>query len=183
MTWGNFSVLFIQKDVLCTFGQADLQMGIFHPGESGYPLLVVWEYSHTPTGSQRSQLHLGTEYQTQDVLHPLKRKRKDFQPIAILSQLAGVLNWECMLTDCRAVLASASLSSPLTQSRWTLLAICCNISSLKKQRWKVILLVFTCLKSKCLTLPPPQKNSSCHTVRSPGSIGNVVIEKHWAVNL
>ena len=38
---------------------------------------------------------------------------------------------ETCLTDCRAVLAIASLSSPETQSLWTRLAICCSLSSLK----------------------------------------------------
>ena len=89
-----FSVLYLQEDIHCTFGQVDLQRGISHPEEFGCPPLVVWGYSHTPKGSQQSQLHVGTEYQTQGVLHPEQREKKrlktqDCTHSAILSQLTN----------------------------------------------------------------------------------------------
>lgn len=49
------SILVGNQDSLCTSEQADPQMGIFHPGESGCPPLVVGGYSHTPADSLRPQ--------------------------------------------------------------------------------------------------------------------------------
>lgn len=53
-----------------TFEQADLQKGIFRPGEVGCPPPAASGCSRIPTSSQRFLLHAGTESQTPVVLHP-----------------------------------------------------------------------------------------------------------------